>query len=446
LFQKRLFSPYQIIALVFLIIIFLGSIVLVLPISSRDGSWSNYLDCLFTSTSATCVTGLVAYDTYTHWSTFGHIIILLLIQIGGVGFMTVFSSVGMFLKRKINLFERKLIMQAAGSINTSGILHLVKRILKSTLIFEGCGALLLCIRFIPQFGIIQGIAFSIFHSISAFCNAGFDLMGGYSGAFSSLTAFSGDWLVNIVIMVLILAGGLGFLVWSDLIEFKTHFRKMKLHTKIVLFSTLFLILCPSLLFFLFEHHHALAEMPLHEQILTCLFLSISPRTAGFNTIDLTALSDSSILLSLLLMLIGGNPGSTAGGIKTTTFVVLILSIVFATKQKTDLVIHKRRLETNIVKQASAILTLYLLSILASSLLISAIDHLTLTQVLFETTSAVATVGLSLSITPTLSSISKCILIALMYMGRIGALSIIFLFNKKEDNEVLERPVEKILVG
>ena len=442
-------TPTQLIALGFMIVILVGSFLLSLPISSRQLQWTNFLDSLFTATSATCVTGLVAYDTNVHFNLFGQVVILILIQIGGIGFMTVLSTIGIFLKRKINLHERKIIMQASGSISTTGVIALVKRIGKTTLIIESIGAILLAIRFIPDFGFFKGLYYSVFHSISAFCNAGFDIMGTLDNEFCSLTNYVGDWLVNLTIMWLIVSGGLGFFVWSNIIDTKLCFKKMKLHTKIVLVTTAFLIIVPSFLFFIFEkdNPNTIGNLPIDTKILASIFQSITPRTAGFNTIDLSKINDSSALLTIVLMAIGGSPGSTAGGIKTTTFIVAILSIIFSAKQRTSIVIGKRQLENNIIKQASAIITLFLFSIIFASIIIIAIDNLTLLDALFETTSAIATVGLSNGVdVAMLHPISKLILILLMYIGRIGVISIVFLFNRKGDNELLKRPVEKILIG
>ncbi len=442
-------TPTQLIALGFMIVILVGSFLLSLPISSRQLQWTNFLDSLFTATSATCVTGLVAYDTNVHFNLFGQVVILILIQIGGIGFMTVLSTIGIFLKRKINLHERKIIMQASGSISTTGVIALVKRIGKTTLIIESIGAILLAIRFIPDFGFFKGLYYSVFHSISAFCNAGFDIMGTLDNEFCSLTNYVGDWLVNLTIMWLIVSGGLGFFVWSNIIDSKLCFKKMKLHTKIVLVTTAFLIIVPSFLFFIFEkdNPNTIGNLPIDTKILASIFQSITPRTAGFNTIDLSKINDSSALLTIVLMAIGGSPGSTAGGIKTTTFIVAILSIIFSAKQRTSIVIGKRQLENNIIKQASAIITLFLFSIIFASIIIIAIDNLTLLDALFETTSAIGTVGLSNGVdVAMLHPISKLILILLMYIGRIGVISIVFLFNRKGDNELLKRPVEKILIG
>ncbi len=442
-------TPTQLIALGFMIVILVGGFLLSLPISSRQLQWTNFLDSLFTATSATCVTGLVAYDTNVHFNLFGQVVILILIQIGGIGFMTVLSTIGIFLKRKINLHERKIIMQASGSISTTGVIALVKRIGKTTLIIESIGAILLAIRFIPDFGFFKGLYYSVFHSISAFCNAGFDIMGTLDNEFCSLTNYVGDWLVNLTIMWLIVSGGLGFFVWSNIIDTKLCFKKMKLHTKIVLVTTAFLIIVPSFLFFIFEkdNPNTIGNLPIDTKILASIFQSITPRTAGFNTIDLSKINDSSALLTIVLMAIGGSPGSTAGGIKTTTFIVAILSIIFSAKQRTSIVIGKRQLENNIIKQASAIITLFLFSIIFASIIIIAIDNLTLLDALFETTSAIGTVGLSNGVdVAMLHPISKLILILLMYIGRIGVISIVFLFNRKGDNELLKRPVEKILIG
>lgn len=435
----------QIIALGYLLVILTGALILMLPICTKGDGHLNFIDALFRATTSTCVTGLVLNDTYTTFSLFGQIIILLLIQIGGIGFMTVISLMGLFIKRKMSISEQKVIMQASGTITLSDTLKMIKKVILATVIFETIGALLLMIRFIPKLGVSEGIYSSIFHSVSAFCNSGIDLMGRF-GKFSSLTTFYNDYLVNFTICMLIITGGLGFLVWSDLYNCKFNYKKLQLHTKIVIVSTLILLFVPTVLFYIFERNNALQDMNFFEGLMCSFFQSTTTRTAGFNTIELTSLSDSSILMTIVLMLIGGSPGSTAGGIKTTTFVVLLISIAYTFKKKTNITIGKRQLEDGVQKQASALLLVYLSLIIVSTIIICYVDNqFSLKEVLFETTSAVGTVGLSLGITPNLGFVSKLVIIVLMYMGRIGGITMILLFENKKE-EVLQRPTEKILIG
>lgn len=435
----------QTIALGFLTTILIGSILLSLPISSRTREWTPFINALFTSTSATCVTGLVVYDTYTHWSLFGQLVILMLIQVGGIGFMTIITLFSMFLKRNIGLRERRLIMQASGSMGISGIVKLIRRIAIGTLIFEGVGTILLTTRFYPEMGFMKGFYNALFHSISAFCNAGFDIMGKYS-AFSSLTKYSSDVVINITIMLLIVIGGIGFLVWNDILICKKNIRKYQLHTKIVLSTTFFLIVVGAVLFYFFERNYSFAGRNPAEMIIASFFQSITPRTAGFNITDTSALSESGNLLTMLLMFIGGSPGSTAGGIKTTTFIVLITGAVASSRHSSHINVFKRRLDENIVKEASAIATIYLTAIIISTMLICFIQPFTMKEVLFEVISAAGTVGLSTGITTSLNNLSKLIIMFLMFGGRVGGLTLALVLAEKRVNVLINRPIEKILIG
>ncbi|MDF2951172.1 MAG: synthase subunit [Anaerocolumna sp.] len=435
----------QFIALGYLLIILLGGLLLSLPIASRSGQWTPYINSLFTATSATCVTGLVVYDTFTHWSLFGQLVIISLIQIGGIGFMTIITLFSMFLKRHIGLHERRLLMQSAGTLEVGGIVRLIKKIAIGTFLLEGVGALLLATRFIPDMGYLRGSYNAVFHSISAFCNAGFDLMGKF-GQYSSLTTYAGDVVVNITIMMLIVVGGIGFLVWNDILKFGIHFKKFQLHTKIVLVSTGLLILIGAFLFFILEYNASFAGLNMVEKIMAAFFQSITPRTAGFNTVDIAALSESGSLLTMILMFIGGSPGSTAGGIKTTTFVVLLMGFIASSRHNASINIFKRRMDEDVVKQASAIATIYLLVVLLSTLIIAAIQPFEMKQVLFEVISAIATVGLSTGITTSLNFISRIIIILLMYGGRVGILTLALVLAEKRENVLINRPIEKILIG
>ncbi len=426
-------------------IILLGGLLLSLPVSSKAGTSTPFIDSLFTSASAFCVTGLIIYDTFTHWSLFGQSIILLLIQIGGLGFMTIITLFSIFLRRKIGLKERRLLMESANTLKIGGIVLLVKKIIIGTIIIESIGALILTFSFYPQMGLKEGLFNGIFHSVSAFCNAGFDLMGKY-GQFSSLTTYSNDIIVNVTIMLLIITGGIGFVVWDDIANNHTCFRKFQLHTKIVLVTTAVLVLGSALIFFILEGNHSMINMSLKEKILASLFQSVTPRTTGFNTINLSELSEGGSLLTILLMIIGGSPGSTAGGIKTTTFVTLLIASWASAKQSADISIFKRRLETGTLKKASAITMIYMSIALTSIFFISAIQEFPLKEIMFEVFSALGTVGLSLGITPSLNTLSKIIITLLMYGGKVGVLSIAAVIAEKKEPAPLSRPFEKIIIG
>lgn len=438
-------SRMQIIALGFFLIIMTGTLLLMLPISSRAGTWTGFWDSLFTATSATCVTGLVMVDTYVHWNLFGQLVILTMIQIGGLGFMTVGVLFSLVIHRKIGLRERGVLSESVNAIQIGGIVHLVKKILMGTLIIEGTGALLLSIRFCGELGFARGIYYGIFHSISAFCNAGFDLMG-YQGEFSSLVNYSGDWLVNLTIMSLVIIGGIGFLVWDDLTQKKFRFRKYRVHTKIVLITTFILVFGGALLFCLFESGNLARGMGPGETFLTCMFDSVTPRTAGFNTTDIAQLSDSSKLLSIILMFIGGSPGSTAGGIKTTTFVVFLLYVRANIKRTRGVNIFRRRIDEDAIKKASAVACTNLVLALSAALLICGVQGMDLRDVLLETFSAISTVGMSTGITRDFVTVSKAAVIVLMYCGRVGSLSMALSFTEKKKMSPVELPEEKILIG
>ena len=435
----------RIIALSFFGLIVAGSVLLTLPAATRSMESTPYIDSLFTAVSATCVTGLVTYDTFTHWSLFGQAVILCLIQIGGLGFMTLVTLLAMFLGKNIGLHERRLLMQSAGTLQIGGVVRLLRRIAMGTALFEGIGAVILAIRFCPKMGFLEGIYNAVFHSVSAFCNAGFDLMGQYKPS-SSFTLMYHDVMVNITLMCLIILGGLGFIVWNDILTYRGQLRKYKLHSKIVIMITAVLVLGGAVLFFLFEYDHSLSQMALPDKILASFFGSVTPRTAGFNTVDITQMSDSGSLLTMVLMLIGGSPGSTAGGIKTTTFAVLVIGAVASARQNRAINVWKRRLEEDVIRRASAIFIVYLTGIVISTMLICAMQELPLKDVLFETISAAGTVGLSAGITPLLNPVSKILIMILMYGGRVGGLSLALALAERREHVPVERPVEKILIG
>lgn len=437
----------QMIVLSFFCLILTGAILLCLPISSKTGEWTPFIDALFTSTSASCVTGLVVLDTYRHWSLFGQVVLLLLIQIGGLGVMTFIAMFSLFLRRRFSLGQRRLLMQAAGSLEISGMARLIRRIFMGTIAAESCGALLLSFVFCPKMGFLPGLWNAVFHSVSAFCNAGFDLMGRYS----EFSSFTGKWLafnpiLNFTVMALIVTGGIGFIVWRDVTRHKAHFGEYDLHSKIAIVTTLWLLISGAVLLFIFEYNHAFKGMTLGQKILASMFQSVTPRTAGFNTIDLTKLSEPGKLLTTMLMLIGGSPGSTAGGIKTTTFAVLLLSTLASAKRYSHVTVFKRRLDDKTIIQASSILTVYVACVFIAVLVICSVEPYPVMDVLFEAVSAIGTVGLTLGITPALTSISKIALIMLMFTGRVGGLSLMLVLAERRINIPRNRPVVQILIG
>ena len=438
-------SRVQIIAFGFLGVILIGSLLLMLPFSTRSGQTTSYVDALFTATSATCVTGLTPFDTYTHWTLFGQLVILFMIQLGGIGFMTVITMATLFMRHKIGLQNRMLVMESAGTITLSGIGQLVRRIIAGTAIIETTGAAILATQFVPEFGWLRGLYYSFFHAISAFCNAGFDLMGCIEPG-SSMINFNGNAVVMVTLVFLILIGGIGFFVWDDILVCKAKFKNYKIHTKLVLVLTAILTVIPFVMFLIFEYDHAFKGMDFFDRILNSLFQTVTPRTAGFSGIDMTTLSEPGGMLTIVLMFIGGNPGSTSGGVKTTTIAVILLSTVAYLQEDNNVTVFKKRIEDKMVRRACAIAFIYFMMIFAASLVISWIEPLNLREVLFEVVSAVATVGLSMNVTATLSAASKVIVIVLMYAGRIGALTFIMLLSKRNKTAILKRPTGKIMIG
>ena len=439
-------SPMKIILFGYCAIICISSILLALPISTRNPDAANLFTGFFTATSATCVTGLIQVDTYTHWSFFGQSVILCLIQIGGIGFMTLCISIMTLTKRKIGLVSRSLMQNSVSAPQIGGIVKMTRFIIIGTFSIEFLGAFLLAFHFCPKFGLSKGIWFSIFHSISAFCNAGFDLMGSVQ-PFSSLTGEVGNWYVNLIIMALIIIGGLGFFVWRDILATKLHFHKMQLHTKLVLSVSLFLIAAGTLLLFVCERGTgAYQDLTLSEQVAASAFQSVSARTAGFNSVNLSALTQTGRFLIISLMLIGGSPGSTAGGIKTTTFAVLVLSVITTFRSRKSTEVFGRRLEDFITRKATCIFFLYITFSFSAAMIISRIENIDFLDSLFESVSAIATVGLSTGITPELMPLSHALLAFLMIFGRVGSLTMLlaFSFTRKQLPSAL--PLEKIQLG
>lgn len=443
--RKSQLTQTQFIAFGFFVLILSGTLLLMLPWASRDGQSAGLLNALFTATSASCVTGLVVVDTWSQWTLFGQLVILIMIQIGGLGFITVGVFVSIVLRRRIGLKERGLMQESMSALQIGGIVKLAKKVILGTFLFELSGAVLLAVRFVPQFGFWRGVFYGLFHSISAFCNAGFDLMGNQE-AYSSFVAYYDDWLVNLVIMGLIIAGGIGFIVWDDVSKNRLHVRKYLLQTKLVLLSTMILILGGAVLFYIFERGNLLADMPAGSQILASLFGSVTARTAGFNTTDVAAMSDGGKLLTIMLMFVGGSPGSTAGGVKTTTIVVLLLYVAANIKRSYGVNAFGRRLEEDAIKRASSIFTINLFLALGASLLIMAIQPLSLSDVLFETFSAIGTVGMTTGITRQLEPLSRVVIILLMYCGRLGSLSFALAFTQRKKVAHIKQPVERITVG
>ena len=438
-------TAMQALALGFALIILAGAGLLMLPVANRGGDSLSFLDALFTATSATCVTGLVVVDTYQQFTAFGQLIIMLLIQIGGLGFMTIAVLFAMILKKRIGLKERAYLKEMGTSLQLAGIVRMTRQILIGTAVIELTGAVLLAFRFVPQLGWRTGIWYSIFHSVSAFCNAGFDLMGRFSPC-SSLVDYQSDWLVLGTIMTLIVVGGIGFVVWNDILEKKWHVTRYKMHTKIMLTGTAVLIVGFAALLYVLEADASMAGMSYSDRILTALFHSISPRTAGFNSVELASMSDGGSMITMLAMMVGAGPGSTAGGIKVSTFAVLILALAADIRKTEDINVYGRRLEPGAVRRACAATALYLFLVLVGVLVILAVDAFPLHDVLFECLSAMGTVGLTRGITGSLEPVSRLVLISLMYAGRVGSLSIVMAFVERKQGSALRKPIEKIIIG
>lgn len=438
-------SGMQLIALGFFLLIMCGALLLMLPISSRDGTWTPFMTALFTATSASCVTGLILVDTYTHWSTFGQIVLICLIQIGGLGFITIGTAVSLILRRKIGLKQRGWIKESFNILDIGGVVRLIRLVLKGTLLFEGIGALLLFTRFYPRMGLARGIYYAIFHSISAFCNAGFDLMGYYE-PYSSFTSYYDDPVVSFTLCALILIGGIGFIVWSDIAQHKWHFHKYALQTKMVLTVSAVLVFGGALLFYIIEGNRLYADMDLTGKICSSFFSAVTPRTAGFNTTDTGALSEGGKLLSIILMFIGGGSGSTAGGVKMATIFVLLLHLRSTLQRTTGTNIYGRRIEDSTITKASALLCTYLFCGIAATLVICSMQNFAIGDVLFEVTSAICTVGMTTGITSQLNLASQIIIAFLMYIGRLGSLSFALSFTDHKKPTQVMQPVERINIG
>lgn len=446
LHKKKHFTPFQLIILGFLLVIILGCLLLMLPCAAKDGTGVSAADALFTSVSATCVTGLVVRNTVTYWSVFGQAVILLLIQVGGMGVVTMAVSVAMVSGRKIGLMQRSTMQEAISAPNVGGIVRMTGFIIKTSFLMELLGAVAMLPVFYRVYGWSRGIWYAVFHSVSAFCNAGFDLLG-HEVPFASLTSYQGDLVINLTVMLLIIIGGAGFFTWEDIRLHGFRLKKYKMQSKIIMLMTVVLILVPALFFYFLEFSQPEWDnMAGSDKIWNALFQAVTPRTAGFNTIDLTKFSEAGKAVMLILMLIGGAPGSTAGGMKVTTVAVLFLISFAAFKRREEVHCFGRRIPGDTVKYAAAILMLYLVLFLAGSIFISYTENLPMLDCLFETASAIGTVGLSLGLTPELCQISRVILIILMFFGRVGGLTLVFAAISPKGGGVSKLPQEKITVG
>ena len=445
--RKMQLSPARIILLGFALLILTGALLLTLPIATRDGQGAPFLDALFTATSATCVTGLVVQDTSLYWTVFGQAVIILLIQIGGMGVVTAAVTLSMLAGRRIGLKQRWVMQESISAPQVGGIVRRTRFIVAATFRMEGMGALLLALRFWPEMG-LRGIWYAVFHSISSFCNAGFDLMGAEAGTpFVSLTGYADDPLVTLTVAGLIALGGIGFITWGDVREHKWHVRAYCLQTKLVLTVTALLILLPTLFFLFYEFQlPQWQSLTGKEKVLGALFQSVTPRTAGYNTVDLTLLSGPSQMIITMLMLIGASPGSTAGGFKVTTLAVFFLAAKSVFLKKESLQSFGRRLPVDTLRSAAAIFLMYLGLFLLGGTAISCMEGVSLSAALFETASAIGTVGLTLGITPDLGAASQLILIFLMYFGRVGGLTLVYAVLPDSGTVPSQLPQERISVG
>ena len=433
-------TTMQILSIGFALVILLGGLLLTLPVASKSGTATPFINALFTSTSAACVTGLSVYDIYTHYSMFGQVVMVCLFEVGGLGFMMIAFLFSMAIHKKIGLRERSIMMESVGALRLGGIVRLVQKAVLGTLIIQLTGAAVLALRFCPKYGLATGVWFGIYHAVSAFCNAGFDLLG-ITAPSTSLTTVYNDVTINVVIMLLIIVGGIGFIVWEDIIQNKWHFRHYRLQTKIVLVTTAFLIVAGAAGFYIFESDVAFAGMNTGDKILASFFQSVTPRTAGFCTVDMTKLGDSGSILTIILMIIGASPGSTGGGIKTTTFFVIILSIAAYIRGEESVNIFNRKIEDEAVKRSYNGATLYLFAAIAGIIIIMQ-QGIGLGAAAFEAVSAIGTVGLSKNLTPSLNVASKITVIALMYIGRVGSMSIAMALSRRVKTKVNHVP-EKI---
>lgn len=446
--RSRSLNPTRVVAVSFAVIILTGALLLTLPVASRSGQSAGFFTGLFTATSATCVTGLILVDTWTQWSLFGQVVILAMIQLGGLGFMTVITLVSFALHRRIGLSERLIMVSTLNLNDLDGVVRMVRHALMGTFLLEGIGAVILSACMIPDFGLAGGIWRGIFHSVSAFCNAGFDLLGGKFGAFSSLAGYNDHPVVLLTIACLIVVGGLGFFVWEDILQ-KRSFHRLSVYSKMVLLMTLLLVAGGTAFFFVEESGNTavLGDMPLGQKLYNALFQSVTLRTAGFDAVGQGGLSDSSKAFSCILMLIGGSSGSTAGGLKTATVAVLLLALRSGLAGREQVTFRGRTIPYRRVINAMTLALVMLFLFLLGSMVISTAERLPYLDCAFEVASAMGTVGLTTGLTPGLSPFSQTLIILLMYLGRVGVLSFsIALMTRRRRRGKISYPEMNVMIG
>ncbi len=442
--KKTKFSEVQVLALGFFIVIFIGGTILSLPISSGSGEATNFLDSIFTATSATCVTGLVTVDTGTHWNLLGQTVIMILIEIGGLGFMSFATFISVLIGRRITLKSRLLMQEAMNTFNIQGLVKMLKKVMLFTFIIQFIGALILSTQLIPEFGVARGIYISIFSSISTFCNAGFDLFGN----FNSYTAYYDNSIILLTVSALIAIGGLGFIVLLELYNYKST-KKLSLHAKVVLLITTILIVGGTIVMFILEYNNpnTLGNMNIKDKIVNSIVASISPRTAGINSIPIDKMTTTSKFITVILMFIGGSPGSTAGGLKTSTFGIILCTAISVIKGKENADIFGRTIPRGLQLKAVTLLIIGmgLVTTVTMALTIAEPNEAFL-DVLYEATSAFGTVGLTTGVTQRLSEPGKIIIIMLMYLGRVGPLTVVMALISRKKGTNYKYPEGKILIG
>ncbi|MCR4428315.1 MAG: TrkH family potassium uptake protein [Caldiserica bacterium] len=441
-------KPIQFVVLSYLLVISIGALILCLPVSSKDGEFTPFIDALFTATSATCVTGLVVRDTGTYWSLFGQLVILILIQVGGLGYMTIATFFPLILGRKVGLIERIRLAETLNISSLKGIMLLAKYVFFTVVFLEGLGAVFLFLRFISLMPLFKAAYFAVFHSVSAFCNAGFDLMGSFSGPFSSLTFFKGDVLVNLTVCTLIICGGIGFPVIVNLVR---HWRKkeaLELHTKLVLrFTAILLILGTFVIFGMeFQNPHTLGQLPLGEKLLSSFFQAVTPRTAGFNTLDIRSMNVGTLMFIVILMFIGASPGGTGGGVKTSSIGVILATIKSTVRGYSETVLWGKQIPPYLVRKAFSIVALSFFLVCFVAICLSVVEPFHFTELLFETTSGFGTVGLSTGITPSLTIPGKLFIIFTVFSGRVGVLTLVTALILKRKETRIGYPQEELIVG
>lgn len=449
--RKLNLNPVQILAIGFALVIFTGGTLLSLPISSASGEFTPFLDSVFTATSAVCVTGLVTLDTGTHWNYFGKTVIVILIEIGGLGFMSISTLIALVIGKKITLKERLLIQEAYNAQNLQGIIRLVRYLMIFTIGVQLTAAMILMTQFIPMYGVGQGIYYGIWHAVSAFCNAGFDLFGNVvTGTFQSLTLLNNNKVILLTLGNLIVIGGLGFSVWLELWNSRKKpkvLRRLSLHSKVVISLTAILIFAPAFIMLLLEWSNTLEGMTFGNKLVNAWFMSVTPRTAGFNSVSTTEMAPASRFITMLLMFIGGSPGSTAGGIKTTTFGIVIFTILSVLKGREDTEIFGKRLSKSTVYKAVAVFAIGISLVILDIMVLSVTElGVSMEMIMYEVLSAFGTVGLTQGITPFLSSPGKIVIATTMYLGRVGPMTVMLALARLKPSAALRYPEDKLLIG